>query len=173
MRNDPFRQVRPPGKWGPRYSGLQVALAGAILGISLAACATLFPQSERDEFIKVSGIHFLHYGKPYYFGGANLWYGCYLGSPGPTGDRPRLLRELDSLKANGLTNLRVLAASEKSYIKHSVKPAIQRAPGVVDDSLLEGLDYLLAAMAERRISSVDKRSAPSQVRAIKHPMRGR
>lgn len=131
-----------------------VLIAGIVLALSFIACAGLFPWGERDDFIRVSGTHFMHNGKPYYFGGANFWYGAYLGSPGPTGDRGRLLRELDSLRACGLVNLRVLGASEASYIRRSVKPAIQRSPGVVDDSLLQGLDFLLAAMAERRMHAV-------------------
>jgi mannan endo-1,4-beta-mannosidase len=58
------------------------------------------------------------------------------------------------MKANAIVNLRVLAASEESYIRRSVKPAIQSAPGVVDDSLLQGLDFLLAEMAKRDMHAV-------------------
>lgn len=83
-----------------------------------------------------------------------MWYGGYLGSPGSTGNRPRLIRELDSLRAHGIVNLRVLGASEESGIGRSVKPAIQRAAGVVDDSLLQGLDFLLAEMAKRDMQAV-------------------
>lgn len=39
-------------------------------------------------------------------------YGMNLGSAGARGDRRRLLAELDSLQALGLTHVRVLAASE-------------------------------------------------------------
>ena len=120
----------------------------------LPSCASLFSPGGPDDFIRVEGTHFVHAGKPYYYGGTNLWYGCYLGSPGQTGDRERLVRELDELKALGLVNLRVLAASESSYIRRSVRPAIQRAPGVVDEALLEGLDFLLAEMADRRMHAV-------------------
>ena len=109
---------------------------------------------EPDDFIRVKGTRFVHLGTPYYYVGTNLWYGGYLGSPGETGDRTRLLRELDSLCAMSLTNLRILAASEESYIKRSVKPAIERAPGNLDDSLLQGLDYLLAEMTKRRMHGV-------------------
>ena len=119
-----------------------------------ASCSGLFFSTDRDDFITVRGTQFFHGDKPYYYAGTNLWYGCYLGSPGETGDRERLLRELDALKANGFVNLRVLAASEESNIRRSVKPAIQRSPGVLDDSLLQGLDYLLAEMAERKMHAV-------------------
>jgi len=126
----------------------------ALLILSLGGCAGLFPWGERDEFIRVEGTHFVHNGKPYYFAGTNLWYGCYIGSPGPTGDRVRLQRELDSLCALGLMNLRILAGSEDSYIRRSVKPAIERSPGNLDDSLLQGLDYLLEEMAKRHMHGV-------------------
>jgi mannan endo-1,4-beta-mannosidase len=70
------------------------------------------------------------------------------------GDRPRLVRELDSLKAFGLTNLRVLGASEECTILHAVRPGIQISPGVLDENLLEGLDFLLAEMAKRDMYAV-------------------
>jgi mannan endo-1,4-beta-mannosidase len=102
----------------------------------------------------VDGNHFVLQGRPYYFAGTNLWYGCYIGSPGETGDRPRLLHELDTLCSIGLTNLRILAASEESYLTRSVRPAIQRSPGDLNDSLLQGLDYLLAEMGKRNMRAV-------------------
>jgi len=132
----------------------RLPLVCSILTITFAACSGLLPWGERDDFIRVQGTRFIHNDRPYYFAGTNLWYGCYIGSPGKTGDRARLLRELDSLCANGLTNLRILAASEESYLKRSVRPAIERAPGNLDDSLLQGLDYLLAEMAKRKMHGV-------------------
>ena len=120
----------------------------------LSSCSMISLFREPDDFIRVRGTQFLHNGKPYYFAGANVWYGCYIGSPGETGDRPRLLRELDSLKANGIVNLRILAASEEPYIKGSVKPVIQRSPGEIDESLLQGLDFLLAEMGKRHMHGV-------------------
>lgn len=119
----------------------------------LSGCAGLFRLSEPDDFIRVHGTRLFHNGRPYYFIGANLWYGLYLGSPGPTGNRGRLQRELDSLSSIGITNLRILAASESAYIKRTTA-AIQRRPGVVDQQLLQGLDFLLAEMAERRMHAV-------------------
>ena len=128
--------------------------AVAVVFFLLPSCSFLGLFQGGEDFIRINGTQFIHKGIPYYFAGTNFWYGCYLGSPGSTGDRPRLLRELDEMKANAIVNLRVLAASEESYIRRSVKPAIQRAPGVVDDSLLIGLDYLLAEMAKRDMHAV-------------------
>jgi mannan endo-1,4-beta-mannosidase len=133
---------------------LRLAVFCVGLTLLLESCSGLFLSREPEGFVKVQGTHFSLDGKPYYFAGTNLWYGCYLGSPGPTGDRGRLLRELDSLQACGLVNLRVLAASEESYIKRSVRPAIQRSPGELDEGLLEGLDFLLAEMAKRHMHAV-------------------
>lgn len=93
-------------------------------------------------------------GKPYRFVGANLWYGAWLGSPGATGDRVRLGRELDRLKALGVTNLRVLGAGERSPAKAAVSPTVQEDPGVYSADLLKGLDFLLAEMARRDMKAV-------------------
>ncbi len=122
--------------------------------IWLQGCLPFGAADSHQPFIRVQGSHFVRGGHPYFYAGVNMWYGCYLGSSGPTGDRPRLIRELDSLKALGLSNLRVLGASEESAIKHSVRPAIQKAPGVLDEDLLKGLDFLLAEMAKRNMEAV-------------------
>ena len=129
-------------------------LLSLFLAVFLEGCALFSGLDHYQPFIRVHGMHFSRDSRPYYFAGANLWYGCYLGSPGPTGDRGRLVRELDSLKAYGLTNLRVLGASEESTIKHSVRPGIQTGPGIVNEDLLIGLDFLLAEMAKRDMYAV-------------------
>jgi mannan endo-1,4-beta-mannosidase len=124
-----------------------------LLYFSIIGCSTLFFQKS-PEYVKVQGRQFIVDGKPYYFLGTNLWYGCYLGSSGETGDRKRLIKELDFLKTLGVTNLRILAASEQSEIKNSLKPAIQIEPGVYNDNLLEGLDFLLDEMGKREMKAV-------------------
>jgi mannan endo-1,4-beta-mannosidase len=129
-------------------------LLTAFFSLTLTSCS--FPSlfREREECIRIQDGRFIHRGNPYLIVGTNMWYGCYLGSPGPTGDRARLMRELDTLQAHGIDNIRALAASEASAMKRSVRPAIQRAPGVLDDSLLQGLDFLLAEMAKRDMHAV-------------------
>src|SRR5215510_14433144 len=104
---------------------------------------------EQSGFVSVKGRHFQLDGKPYYYAGANLWYGMYLGSPGPTGDRARLAHELDQLAAQGIMNLRVLAVSEASTLKRAVRPVVVRKPQDIDETLWQGLDYLLDEMAKR------------------------
>jgi mannan endo-1,4-beta-mannosidase len=139
----------------PKLTALALtAFSFALLG---AACATE-PRAERKAeqsgFVTVNGRHFQLDGKPYYFAGANVWYGMYLGSPGKTGDRARLVRELDQLAAQGITNLRVLAISETSTLKRAVTPAVLLRPGHIDDTLWKGLDFLLAEMARRDMKAV-------------------
>ena len=131
-----------------------IAGVAFISTLLIQGCLPFSSTVSHQPFVRVQGMHFVRDQHPYYYAGVNMWYGCYLGSPGPTGDRPRLVQELDSLKALGLTNLRVLGASEASAIIHSVRPAIQTAPGVVDEDLLCGLDFLLAEMARRDMYAV-------------------
>ncbi len=127
-----------------------------LIGISFYfyACSASYPTGGGTSFVKVNGTHLELNGKLYYYTGTNLWYGCYIGSTGKTGDRKRLIKELDNLKSLGITNLRILGASEESYIKNSLKPAIQIKPGVYDENLLDGLDYLLYEMRKRGMHAV-------------------
>jgi mannan endo-1,4-beta-mannosidase len=122
----------------------------------LCACILLLPASApaQPKYVRVEGTRFVLDGRPYYFTGTNFWYGCYIGSTGRTGDRERLVRELDRMLACGIDNLRILGASELSNARDSVKPAIQTSPGVVDDSLLTGLDFLLSEMNKRGMHAV-------------------
>lgn len=136
-----------------------ILLAGAVL---LAAAALASAQAVpgraggagHDGFVSVKDSHFVQHGKTYYVVGANAWYAAYLGADGAVGDRARLERELDSLKAIGVNNLRVLAVSEASELKHAIRPATSAGPGQHDETLLAGLDYLLAALARRDMTVV-------------------
>ena len=88
-------------------------------------------------------------------GGANKGCGAILGSTGAGGNRARLRQELDSLKAIGVTNLRVLAGADgPDGVAAKVEPALQTAPGVYNDALLDGLDYMLAEMGRRGMTTV-------------------
>jgi mannan endo-1,4-beta-mannosidase len=65
-------------------------------------------------FILRDGLHLARANAPYRVAGANMWYAAWLGADAPFGDRPRLGRELDRLKALGLNNLRIMAAAEEA-----------------------------------------------------------
>jgi mannan endo-1,4-beta-mannosidase len=122
----------------------------------LVVCALLLSAlvQAQPKYVQVRDDHFVLDGKPYYFMGTNFWYGCFLGSTGRTGNRDRLIRELDRLKAAGIDNLRILGLSETSASQEAVKPAIQLSPGVYDDSLWVGLDFLLSEMNKREMHAV-------------------
>lgn len=110
------------------------------------------PKSTAQAFIRVTGNHFMYQGKPYYFAGVNMWYAAYLGAI-PEG-RERLIRELDTLKAIGITNIRIAGGTERSDLNRSISRAIQTEPGVYDEGLLEGLDFALAEMGKRGMHAV-------------------
>jgi mannan endo-1,4-beta-mannosidase len=105
--------------------------------------------------IQVKDGQFIRNGKPYYFVGANLWYGMNLASIKMGGDRARLLRELDSLQALGINNLRIMAASEGPDTEpYRIRPALQPRPGELEEDLLQGLDFLLVEMSKREMYAV-------------------
>ena len=94
-------------------------------------------------------------GRPYYFVGANFWQGMNLAVDGPGGDRTRLGGELDHLQQLGLTNLRIMASSEGPDTEpYRMTPALMISPGVYNESVFDGLDYLLAQMGEHGMRAV-------------------
>lgn len=113
------------------------------------------PLLSAQEFIRVDNGQFRVDGKPYYFIGTNFWYGAILGSKGEGGNRERLLQELDFLKEKGINNLRILVGADgENGPATKVSPTLQTAPGIYDDALLDGLDFLLAEMGKRGMYAV-------------------
>lgn len=106
------------------------------------------------EFVEVEGKRFSIGGDDYVYIGANLWFGAYLGAGQNVGDRERLIRELDLLKSVGVTNLRVLGASEESPLKNSVTPTFRGRTNSYNENLLQGLDFLLDEMSKRDMKAV-------------------
>lgn len=123
---------------------------------TLAAILTFGTMSlAQGNFVTTKDGHFERNGKPYYFVGTNFWYGAILGSEGQGGDRQRLIRELDNLKAAGMDNLRILVGSDgERGVKTKVEPTLQIAPGVYNDTILAGLDFLLVEMGKRDMVAV-------------------
>lgn len=124
-----------------------------VLLFLLGACA---PKPAEHSFIKVNADgQFVRDGKPYYFVGANFWYGAILGSEGEGGNRERLHKELDFLKSIGINNLRVLVGADgENGIKTRVELSLQVAPGVYNDTILAGLDYFMNELRERDMTAV-------------------
>lgn len=125
----------------------------SLLLFLLGACA---PKPAEHSFMKVNADgQFIRDGKPYYFVGANFWYGAILGSEGEGGNRERLHKELDFLKSIGVNNLRVLVGADgENGVKARVEPSLQVAPGVYNDTILAGLDYFMNELRERDMTAV-------------------
>ncbi len=139
--HSPSRSLR---RWGSRV---------CLLGL-LALCA-VGVSAVPPSFVRVSGGHFWRGESPYYYVGTNLWYAPILASQGQGGDRERLDRELDRLSALGIDNLRILVGAETgSDSANTVKPVLQSRPGELNDTLLQGLDYLLVEMGKRGMVGV-------------------
>lgn len=135
-------------------------LKSCLLGLFLIAC--LFackpketPADAKAGFVTVKDTGFEIDGKPYHYLGTNFWYGLNLGSKGAGGDRERLIRELDRLKALGVTNLRIMGGSEGPDTEpYRMVPALQIKPGEYNQDVLEGLDFLLTEMKKRDMYAI-------------------
>jgi len=168
------------GRW-QRAAKLAPALLSSVL-LQLAACATSSVEEssrsvsessaedspndnavaggverhhDRDKFVTVKGTAFRLNGKPYHFIGANYWQAMNLASKGAGGDRRQFLRELDDMKAHGITNLRIVAASEGPDTEPlRIVPSLLTAPGVYNPDLLDGLDFVLKALGDRDMKAI-------------------
>ena len=128
-----------------------------LLLVAVAALTVACQQQKavQADFVRVEDGHFVRDGKPYYYVGTNFWYGAILGSEGQGGDRNRLCRELDDMKALGIDNLRILVGSDgERGVKTKVEPTLQVKPGEYNDTILAGLDYLLMEMGKRNMVAV-------------------
>jgi len=127
-----------------------------LIGIIIMTCSLMAcNRTVENPFVTVVDGHFERNGKPYYYVGTNFWYGAILGSEGQGGDRNRLCRELDAMKAVGIDNLRILVGSDgENGVTTKVEPTLQQAPGVYNDTILAGLDYLLMEMGKRQMVAV-------------------
>jgi mannan endo-1,4-beta-mannosidase len=120
-----------------------------------SGCAHLSTrENSAREFVRVRDGRFDLRGKPYFYVGANMWFGCYVSEASLPGGRPRLIHELDRLQRLGVTNIRLLAGSESSPLAGAISRGITRAPHDYDESLLNGLDFCLAEMARRDMRAI-------------------
>jgi mannan endo-1,4-beta-mannosidase len=130
-----------------------ILLSMAVAAASLTGCSTEFP-SEKG-FVSVKDGEFVRDGETLTYVGTNFWYGPIIASEGRGGNRERLHKELDTLKAIGVTNLRILVGSDgPEGVAYKVEPVLQKEPGIYNDTLLRGLDYLLDQMARRDMHAV-------------------
>lgn len=139
-----------------KQTKFSITLLCALIFIYLPFSAKLLAQS--SSFVSVKNHQFFVDNKPYYYIGANYWYGSLLGLEK---DRKkgveRLRKELDFLKANGVTNLRIMAGAEGSGMINGVTrvaPPLQPEQGKFDESILDGLDLILAEMDKRDMKAI-------------------
>lgn len=127
----------------------------ATLLLSACGCKGKCDKSMDKEFITIDSAGFVKNGASYNYIGTNLWYASILGSTGEGGDRQRLCNELDKLKELGVTNLRILSGPDAgSDLANPAKPYLQEAPGVLNDTLLAGLDFVIAELEKRGMDAV-------------------
>ena len=128
------------------------------LTLKLALCFSLIVAAgctAQTQFVQVKDGHFVRNGKNYTYIGTNFWYGPILASDGQGGDYARLCLELDTLKALGIENLRVLVGADgPDGVFSRVEPTLQKAPGVYNDTLLVGLDRFLSELGKRDMQAV-------------------
>ena len=114
-----------------------------------------FACTSQTSFVETRGGQFIRNGTPYRYIGTNFWYGPILASDTPVGDFERLTRELDTLKALGMTNLRVLVGAQgQDGVISRVEPTLEKEPGVYDEALLKGLDRFLVELGKRDMQAV-------------------
>jgi len=128
------------------------------LFLVIAFASTIATAAQPPSFVTARGHQLILDGKPYYFIGTNYWYGPLLGLEK---DRKRgierLRKELDFLKRNGVTNLRLMAGAEGSGLLNGVLrvgPPLQPEQGKFDAAVLDGLDLVLAEMEKRQMKAV-------------------
>ena len=123
--------------------------------IITSSCSSKTPEEVNKQLIAKKGTQLIKNGKSYHYIGTNMWYASILGSTGEGGDRERLCRELDYLKSIGVTNLRILSGPDAgSALANPAKPYLQSAPGVLDETILQGLDFVIAELEKRGMDAV-------------------
>ena len=123
------------------------------IAVAVTSCSA--KQNDGTGFVTVTDGKFFIDGKQYKYVGTNFWYGAILGSEGRGGNRNRLCAELDTLRSVGINNLRVLVGGDGDEgITSHIEPTLQLKPGVYNDTILRGLDFLLAELEKRDMKAV-------------------
>ncbi|MEO5502038.1 MAG: hypothetical protein ABIR31_11410, partial [Ginsengibacter sp.] len=109
-----------------------------------------------SQFVQVHNEKFILNNSSYAFIGTNYWYGSLLPLKKFSGSE-RLKTELDFLKSNGVTNLRIIAGAEGSGLINGITrigPPIQSAEGIFENDIFYGLDEILFEMGKRKMKAV-------------------
>lgn len=127
-----------------------IALAFCLVAVTVAGAA--------QGFVEVRDHQLYRDGRPYRFIGTNYWYASLLPlEKDASRGIGRLRRELDFLKKQGITNLRLMAGAEGSGLLNGVPrvgPPLQPEAGKFDARVLDGLDRVLVEMAKRDMTAV-------------------
>lgn len=108
-----------------------------------------------DGYVRVENGEFYIKDSPYRYVGTNFWYAPIIASNGRGGDRVRLVKELDKMQEIGINNLRILVGGDgKDGLASHIEPTLQTKPGIYNDTILEGLDYLLLELEKRHMKAV-------------------
>ena len=122
----------------------------------LTVALTSFLQAMAGEpFVTVQNGRFMLGQQTYRYIGVNYWYGG-LEARSAKG-KQRIKDEVAFLAAKGVRNVRVLAGAEGAGPINGVprvEPALQTAPGVFNVQVLEGLDFLLAELAKKKMKAI-------------------
>ena len=126
----------------------------AVAVVALTTCVHT-KETKGGTFVEVRDGRFYIGDEEYRYVGTNLWYGAILASEGQGGDRERLARELDLMQEVGISNVRVLVGGDgRGEPDYQIKPTLQTAPGEYNDTILRGLDYLMAELERRNMKAV-------------------
>jgi hexosaminidase len=138
-----------------RRSAVAAAICLGLIALLAAGCTNAQPAAPTaapGRFVAVQDGRFTLDGQPHTFSGVNFWQAMNLGV---AANQQRLLAELDHLQRLGVTNLRVMAASEGPNSEpQRMVPALMTAPGEYDPAVLDGLDFLLAEVDKRNMQAV-------------------
>jgi mannan endo-1,4-beta-mannosidase len=107
------------------------------------------------QFVKSSNGTFSLFNKPLYYIGTNYWYGGLLGIT--ANGKLRLQKELNFLKKNNVTNVRVIVGAEGSGQINGIEriqPSLQPMQRKFNTDMLKGLDYLLVELGKRNMKAV-------------------
>lgn len=136
----------------------KIVLLNIFVIIVLSSCKSASTVSSNEKidisnFVTVKDAQFHINDKPYYFIGTNYWYGPLLGAK-TSGNRERLINELDLLQDIGVNNLRILVGAEGDGSDYKVHPTLQQEQGIYNKELLDGLDFLMHEMRKRNMYAV-------------------
>lgn len=121
--------------------------------LTLLAGRPFLGLAQNNAFVHADGGKLYIGAAPYRFVGTNLWYAMNMGAE-TSGDRQRLVRELDRLQALGIQNIRLMAATEGLPLERRLSPTSQPEAGVYDENQLRGLDFALMEMGKRNMRAV-------------------